>query len=200
MESFTKEVLQHNRSWADSMIQNDHFCFSDMCTGQTPKILWIGCSDSRVASDTITKTCPGEIFTHRNIANTVHPDDENILSVIQYSVSVLGVQDIVVSGHTYCGGVDASMDSENISGPISNWLKPIVELYNQNKDEIDALPTSEERNLVLGELSVKQAVDTVNSLDIIKSARKSGKTINVHGWMFHMENGRLRDLKVTKSE
>ncbi|PVU88702.1 hypothetical protein BB559_005443 [Furculomyces boomerangus] len=197
--SFLESCLQRNKMWADMMYSENPNYFDKKILGQSPGMVWFGCSDSRVAADVITDSPPGNLFTHRNIANSIMENDTSSLSVLQYSIGTLKVSDVVVVGHTYCGGIDAAMNTTKLDGPILEWLQPISELYQRFKPQIDSLKSPEEKNLALGRLNVKRVVHFINCLDIVKKARKSGQTVNIHGWMYHTETGILKDLGITKS-
>ncbi|PVZ97988.1 hypothetical protein BB558_006010 [Smittium angustum] len=195
--TLTEMVLEYNKIWSNDNLSFDPNYFKNFTGGQHPGLTWIGCSDSRVASDTLSETLPGQIFTHRNIANSVSEDDINSLAVLQYTIEDLKVQDIVISGHTYCGGINAAMDAAEFHGPIAKWIKPIADLYEANRAQIDALSPGYERNYALGKLNVKRVVDIVGNLEMVKKAREEGQIVRVHGWMYHMETGLIEDLKVT---
>ena len=146
-----EKLLLENKAWASEQKVNDPEFFTRLAAQQSPKFLWIGCSDSRVPADKITGTEPGEIFVHRNIANLVVNTDINMLSVLQYSVEVLKVEHVIVCGHYGCGGVKAAMGNHHF-GIINHWLNEIKDVYRTRRDEVDSLPTEEERTNKLVEL------------------------------------------------
>ncbi|PWA02257.1 hypothetical protein BB558_001605 [Smittium angustum] len=195
--SLPEQILKYNKEWAKNKTKADSSYFENMTAVQTPEILWIGCSDSRVCSDVLTGSNFGRVFTLRNVGNSLSTTDTNSLAVIQFAVETLKIKHIVIVGHTFCGAMEAAFKYNSLNGPISDWIKPIADLYNKNKPTIDALPTHKQQNQALSELNVKRNVDIINSLDIIKKTKKSGKELNIHGWIYDIENGSLQDLKVS---
>ncbi|OMJ07893.1 Carbonic anhydrase [Smittium culicis] len=189
-----------NKVWANETLAEDPNFFNNLILGQNPSIIYIGCSDSRVAIDIITESSEGTIFAHRNIANSVTHDDIDTLAVLQYAVEDLKIKDIVIDGHTYCGGIKAVLSGyDELTGPLSTWLAPIKQLYDENKDTIDGITDPYLKSRTLSEMNVGRVVDLVNGLDIVVNARNEGHAVNVHGWLFLMEKGLFVDLNITKS-
>ncbi|KAI8319159.1 carbonate dehydratase [Martensiomyces pterosporus] len=189
------QVIENNKNWAVDM-QNKHpEYFANLSKGQSPKMLWIGCSDSRMAVDVITQTKPGDIFIHRNIANRIPSEDLNALSVIEYAVKHLKVQHIMIVGHTGCGGIKTAMSKDSV-GILDHWLRPIKDIYMANEEEISALPEGKRADR-LGELNVIQGVRTVAKLPVLHDTWKAGQDVNVHGWMLQLNTGVLKDLGVS---
>ncbi len=192
MDTYLK-LLQNNREWAASQIEEDPGFFENLAGRQNPKFLWIGCSDSRVPANQITGTQPGDIFVHRNIANMVVHTDLNMLSVLQYAVEVLEVNHIIVCGHYGCGGVKAAMTNKSF-GLINKWLRNIKDVYRIHKDEIDALPTEDERVDRLVELNVQEQIFDLAKTSIIQKSWKSRQLPHLHGWVYGINNGVIKEV------
>ena len=192
-----EDLLKYNREWAEGVKAQDAEYFTHLSQQQTPEYLWIGCSDSRIAANQIVAMEPGSIFVHRNIANVVVHTDLNCLSVIQYAVEVLKVKHIVVVGHYGCGGVLASLDS-NYHGLIDNWLEHIRDVYRTHKAAVDSASSEKERANRLCELNVITQVGNVAQTTIVRNAWKAGQDLTVHGWIYSLEDGIMRDLRVTR--
>ncbi len=194
--------LQHlfdsNRAWADSVKQRDPEFFSRLSNQQSPEYLWIGCSDSRVPANQITRLEPGEVFVHRNIANIVVHTDLNCLSVLQYAVEVLNVKHIIVCGHYGCGGVRAALENHE-HGLIDNWLRHIKDVLRFNKDKFNGLEHEQKMDL-LCELNVREQVTNICNTTIVQDAWNNGKELSVHGWIYSVENGILKDLQACMTE
>lgn len=188
-------LFKNNRIWAKQMVASDPDFFNKLSKVQTPEYLWIGCSDSRVPANQIIGLMPGEVFVHRNIANLVVHSDLNCLSVIQYAVDVLKVKHIIVCGHYGCGGVKAALDNGD-NGLIDNWLRNIKDVYRLRQEEIDACATDEEKHIRLCELNVVEQVANVCHTSIVQNAWKAGQPVTVHGWIYGIGNGVLKDLDV----
>ena len=195
MDALTK-LLKNNREWASEINREDPGFFEQLSKQQTPEYLWIGCADSRVPANEIVNLPAGEVFVHRNIANVVVHTDLNCLSVIQYAVDVLKVKHIIVCGHYGCGGVKASMDDEE-HGLIDNWLRHIRDVYRFHRDQLDAIEDCEERKDRLCELNVIEQVSNVCNTTIVRKAWKRGQPLAIHGWIYRLEDGLLRDLDVS---
>lgn len=191
-------LLENNKKWAKKMTEEDPDFFSRLSEQQNPEYLWIGCSDSRVPANKIVKTPPGSIFVHRNIANTIVHTDLNSLSVIQYAIEVLNIKHIIVCGHYGCGGVKAAMDGKE-HGLIDNWLRHIKDVYRFHHEIIDNLPTEQEKFDLLCELNVIEQIGNVCHTTMVQNAWKSGKELSVHGWMYKLKDGLLKDLDVSVS-
>lgn len=190
-----KHLLENNRKWAASLKESDPDFFSKLSRQQNPEYLWIGCSDSRVPANQIVDLLPGEIFVHRNIANQVIHTDLNCLSVIQFAVEVLKVKHIIVCGHYGCGGVKAAIDDQE-HGLIDNWLQHIKDVYRQHQSKVDALPGEQEKVDLLCELNVREQVINVCHTTILQNAWKSGQNVSVHGWIYRIDDGLLKDLSI----
>jgi carbonic anhydrase len=186
-------LFEKNQKWAEGIKQADPGFFSKLSKQQTPEYLWIGCSDSRVPANEIVDLMPGEIFVHRNIANLVVHTDLNCLSVIQYAVEVLKVKHIIICGHYGCGGIKAAMDNSE-HGLIDNWLRNIKDVYRYHQDRIDAAPTELDRINLVCELNVIEQVANICHTTIVQGAWKSGQELAVHGWIYSIEDGILKDL------
>lgn len=194
-----ESILNNNREWADSVKQNDPGFFDRLSRGQAPRYLWIGCSDSRVPSNVITGLQPGDMFVHRNIANVVQHNDLNVLSVMEYAVKVLNVKSILVCGHYGCGGVKAAME-KHPHGMVDNWLRPIKETYLTHQQEIDSIEGEQNQVNRLSELNVKKQVKQVSQSTIVQDAWASGQQLSIHGLIYSLENGRLKNLEVSKTD
>lgn len=192
MKPFEK-ILQDNKLWAERKKENDPDYFKRLVEIQTPEILWIGCSDSRVPADRITATQPGEIFVHRNVANLVVHTDLNLLSVLQYAVEILKVKHVIVCGHYNCGGIVAAMNNQSL-GLIDKWLWNIKNVYRLHRKEIDALSTQEEKIKLLTELNVKEQVMNLAKTSIIQKAWKQTNCPDLHGWVYDLRDGIINPL------
>ena len=190
-----KHLFEKNKNWADNIKKSDPEFFTKLSKQQSPEYLWIGCSDSRVPANQIIDMLPGEIFVHRNIANLVMHTDLNCLSVIQYAVEVLKVKHIIVCGHYGCSGVKSAMENKE-HGLIDNWLLNIKEVYRNQQNKIDALQNKSAKINLLCELNVIEQVKNVCYTTIVQSAWKSGQELAVHGWIYNIEDGILKDLNV----
>lgn len=192
------DLKKRNRAWAARMTSEDPDFFRRLERQQAPHYLWIGCSDSRVPANTIVGLDPGELFVHRNVANLASPQDANYLSVLQFAVDVLKVQHIMVVGHYGCGGVSAAVDGRR-RGLIDHWLHPIRELSRTHSQELEALQDERSRLDRLCELNVMQQVKNVASDVFVLDAWARGQHLSVHGWVYSIENGLIKDLNVTVS-
>ena len=187
-----KHLFESNLEWATSIKEKDPDFFTRLSEQQSPEYLWIGCSDSRVPANQITNLQPGEVFVHRNIANVVVHTDLNCLSVIQFAVEVLKVKHIIVCGHYGCGGIKAALENHE-HGLIDNWLRHVKDVIRFNQSEFDGLEHESKLDL-LCELNVKEQVKNVCNTTIVKNAWKQGKELSIHGWIYSIENGILKDL------
>jgi carbonic anhydrase len=190
-------LLENNRKWAERMAKERPGFFARLAAQQSPEVLWIGCSDSRVPANEIIDVLPGEVFVHRNVANQVMHVDFNCLAVVQYAVEALGVRHIIVCGHYGCGGVTAALQPRKTS-LIGNWLYPLYELGMRHRAELLALHESD-RVDALCEINVIEQVRHVCQTTILERAWRRGQSVAVHGWIYGIHNGRLADLKVTVS-
>lgn len=191
-----KRLLAGNRRWVHEQFLHDPEFFAKLAEGQEPSYLWIGCSDSRVSANEITNTLPGEVFVHRNIANLVVHTDMNMLSVLQYAVEVLKVKHIIVCGHYGCGGIKAALSQQQY-GLIDNWLRHIKDVYRFHLDEFENIadPVIKERRLV--ELNVIEQVYDLAKTSIVQNAWNRGEFPYVHGWVYDLHDGLIRDLEVS---
>jgi carbonic anhydrase len=190
-----KNLFEQNKKWAENIKKSDPDFFLKLSKQQNPEYLWIGCSDSRVPANQIVDMLPGQIFVHRNIANVVVHTDLNCLSVVQYAVEVLKVKHIIVCGHYGCGGIQAAMENKE-HGLIDNWLQHIKDVYRYHQTKIDALQSEIDKINLLCELNVIEQVASVCHTSIVQSAWKSRQELAVHGWIYSIEDGILKDLKV----
>lgn len=192
-----KHLFDQNRAWADGVRARTPDFFSKLSHQQTPEYLWIGCADSRVPANEIVGVLPGEIFVHRNVANVVVHTDLNCLSCIQYAVEVLRVKHIMVVGHYGCGGVQAAMENRTF-GLIDNWLRHVQDV--QLKHAASLKPLAPEARLArLCELNVIEQVLNVTQTTVVRGAWGQGQALTVHGWVYSLQDGLLRDLNVGAS-
>jgi carbonic anhydrase len=187
-----KHLLDRNQSWAAEITQRDPEFFAGLSQQQAPEYLWIGCSDSRVPANQIVNLPPGEVFVHRNIANVVVHTDLNCLSVLQYAVDVLKVKHIIVCGHYGCGGVTAALKEEQ-HGLIDNWLRHIKDVIRFHASSFEGLQHQQQIDL-LCELNVKEQVRNIANTTIVQNAWRSGAELSLHGWIYNVDNGILKDL------
>jgi carbonic anhydrase len=189
-------LLDQNRAWAEGIKASDPDFFQTLAKQQTPRFLWIGCADSRVPSTQLAGMKPGEMFVHRNVANLVVHTDFNCLSVMQYAVDVLKVEHIIVCGHDGCGGVKAAMSNLQF-GLIDNWLRHVQDVVHEHEEELAKIEDENERLDRLCELNVIEQVRNVGRTTIVQSAWQRGQELVVHGWIYGLQDGLLRDLGVT---
>ena len=188
------QIFLNNQIWIDQKLKYDANFFTNLSQGQSPKVLYIGCSDSRVTAEELMGTNPGEVFVHRNIANMVPNTDLSAMSVINYAVGHLKVNHIVVCGHYYCGGVKAAMQSADM-GILNPWLRNIRDVYRLHKAELDSIPGEEAKYKRLVELNVQeQCVNIIKTSDVQKAYKD--RDFTVHGWVFDINTGKLIDLKI----
>jgi carbonic anhydrase len=188
------KFFANNRNWAAAQLARDPEFFSRLALQQSPSALWIGCSDSRVPANEIVGMPPGALFVHRNVANVVCHTDLNCLSVLQYAVDVLRVSDVIVCGHYGCGGVQAAAGSAKL-GLIDNWLRHVRDVRLKHSTQLDAIPAAEQRLDKLCELNVLEQAVRVCETTILQDAWARGQAISVHGWIYSIHDGLLRDLK-----
>lgn len=196
MEKSYNKLLQNNRDWSANQLENDPGYFSKLAGVQSPEFLWIGCSDSRVPANQVTGTNPGELFVHRNIANMVIHTDMNLLSVLSYAVDVLKVKHIIVCGHYGCGGVLAAMGNKQY-GLIDNWLRHLKDVYRFNSDELDSIKDEEKRGRRFVELNVVEQVRDLGKTSIVQNAWLRNQPLHIHGWVYGIEDGLIKDLGVS---
>ena len=186
----------NNRAWAARKVANDAGFFRRLESQQAPEYLWIGCADSRVPANEIVDLNPGELFVHRNVGNLAPPQDANYLSVLQFAVDVLKVKHVLVVGHYGCGGVSAAVDGQR-RGLVDHWLHPIREVSREHRHELAALPEGRARLDRLCELNVVRQVRNVASDVFVQEAWSRGQPLQVHGWVYSLSNGLVKDLEVT---
>lgn len=195
MSQFYQKILENNRAWVAEKTKNDPEFFSRLAAGQSPPLLWIGCADSRVPANEITGTLPGEVFVHRNIANMVIHSDMNMLSVLDYAVNVLKVRHVIVCGHYGCGGVKAAMGNAHI-GLIDNWIRHIKDVYRLHQAELDNIDDDNKRFDRFVELNVIEQVWDLAKTSIVQNAWKNGQNLWIHGWVYSIHDGLVKDLDV----
>lgn len=198
MSDFYKQIIENNKQWAEKALAEDPEFFKDLAKGQTPPLLWIGCSDSRVPANEIIGAKPGEVFVHRNIANMVIHSDMNMLSVLDYAVNVLKVKHVIVCGHYGCGGVKAAMGNASI-GIIDNWIRHIKSVYRLHHVYLDSIVNEEQRFNAFVELNVKEQVYDLAKTSIVQSAWRNGQDLTLHGWAYGLNSGYVTDLNVNIS-
>ena len=189
-----EQIFINNKVWIEQKLKNDAAYFENLSKGQNPKLLYIGCSDSRVTAEELMGVQPGEVFVYRNIANMIPNTDLSAMSVINYAVTHLKVDNIVVCGHYYCNGVKAAMQSADL-GILNPWLRNIRDVYRLHKPELDALQSEEEKYKRLVELNVQeQCFNVIKTSDVQKAYKE--RRLTVHGWVFDVHSGNLIDLKI----
>lgn len=191
-----KYLLKRNRAWSEKIKATEPEFFETLAKQQSPQFLWIGCADSRVPANQLVGMVPGEMFVHRNVANIVDHTDFNCLSVIQYAVDVLKVEHIIICGHHGCGGVKAAMDNLQL-GLIDNWLRHVQDVLHQHEEALADVKDKGQRLDRLCELNVIEQVLNVGRTTIVQSAWQRGQELVVHGWIYNLKDGLLRDLDVS---
>jgi carbonic anhydrase len=191
-----KHLLERNRAWAENIKASDPDFFQTLAKQQSPRFLWIGCADSRVPANQLVGMVPGEMFVHRNVANVVVHTDFNCLSVMQYAVDVLKVEHIIVCGHHGCGGIKAAMNNLQL-GLIDNWLRHVQDVVHQHEHSLADVKDEQHRLDRLCELNVIEQVLNVGRATIVQSAWQRGQELAVHGWIYDLKDGLLRDLGVS---
>lgn len=186
-------LFENNRKWAKRIKEEQPDFFEELSKDQNPEYLWIGCSDSRVPANEIVDLAPGDLFVHRNVANLVVHSDLNSQAVIQYAVEVLKVKHVIICGHYGCGGVRASMQDQSF-GLIDNWLLHIKDIYRQFEDEISSIEGENEKVNKLCERNVYAQVMNVCHNPFVQQAWKKGQQLSVHGWIYSLEDGLIKDL------
>jgi len=188
-----QKLFENNKAWAENKLKNDPKTFQNLAEGQTPKYLWIGCSDSRIPANEVLGLAPGEVFVHRNVANLCPHTDFNFLSVLQYGIDYLNIEHVIVCGHYRCGGVAAAMENAQF-GLVDNWLRNIRDVYSREKEQLDAIDDKAMRNDRLVELNVLHQVMNVCHTTIVQNAWANKKNLYVHGWIYDVSTGLLKDL------
>lgn len=199
MKSFYQKLLENNKQWVEKKLAQDSEFFARLSKGQTPPVLWIGCADSRVPANEIIGAEPGEVFVHRNIANMVVHTDMNMLSVLDYAVNVLKVKHVIVCGHYGCGGVKAAMGNQHI-GLIDNWIRHIKNVYRFHAKELNAIEDETQRFDRFVELNVFEQVQDLAKTSIIQNAWEKDQEVSIHGWVYGVHNGLIKDLEITLTD
>ena len=198
MKGSIADLFRNNQAWARGMVERDPRFFARLAEQQAPQYLWIGCSDSRVPANEIVGLLPGEIFVHRNVANVVVHTDLNCLSVMQFAIDVLKVRHVIVCGHYGCGGVNAALMKER-HGLVDNWLRHVQDVQQQHARQLEHLSDPKAKADRLCELNVAEQVSNVCRTSIVQDAWARGQELAVHGWIYGLHDGLLRDLEVTAS-
>lgn len=193
-----KQLFINNKNWADRIEREQPGFFNQLSEQQAPEYLWIGCSDSRVPANEIVGLLPGELFVHRNVANLVVHSDMNCLSVLQYAIDILKVKHILVVGHYGCGGVKAAMTKQRV-GFVDNWLRNVKDVYALHREELDNIEDENERLNRLIELNVIEQVRNLCHTSFVQEAWDRGQPLTIHGWVYSLRNGRVKDLRVSHS-
>lgn len=188
-----KQLFDNNIRWAEARKQQNPGFFQELSEQQSPKYLWIGCSDSRVPANEIVGLDPGELFVHRNVGNIVLHTDLNCLSVLQYAIDILKVEHIIICGHYGCGGIQAAMCKRQL-GLIDNWLRGIKDIYSKNQEELEAIADDKQRMDRLCELNIAEQVFNVCHTTIVQAAWQRGQPLAIHGWIYRIQDGLLHDL------
>lgn len=189
-------LFEKNRDWALSVKTSDPLFFEKLSAQQSPEYLWIGCSDSRVPANQIIGLMPGEVFVHRNVANMVVHTDLNCLTVLQYAIDMLKVKHVMVVGHYGCGGVAAAYENAD-NGLIDNWLRNIKDVQHKHQAQLDAIDDEAQRLELLCELNVASQVANVCHTTIVQKAWQRGQSLAIHGWVYSLADGLLKDLDCT---
>lgn len=194
-----EQILLSNKTWANKKLKADKAYFKNLSLGQSPKFLWFGCSDSRVPETEITGSEPGDFFVHRNIANQVNSADKSVMSVLKYAVDYLKIENIIVCGHTNCGGVKAAIDDLQ-DEHLTNWIADIKDTLDKNVEHINKIDDSNEQLRTLVELNVMKQVENLCGFDIVKNAWTRGQKLTIQGWIFDLSTGELSTLKEISSD
>ncbi|HUP45593.1 MAG TPA: carbonic anhydrase [Thermoanaerobaculia bacterium] len=192
---YLPDLFEQNRAWAQGRVAEDPGFFKRLCDIQQPEYVWIGCADSRVPANQIVGMSPGQLFVHRNVANIVRADDVNCMAVIAYAVGVLRVKHLIVCGHYGCGGVRAALDG-TARGVVAEWLEPLRRIVRDHASTLDVLP-DEVRWGRLCEINVSEQVRSLMVSDPVRTAWAAGQELTVHGWIYDLHDGLLRDMNVT---
>src|SRR5712692_7110108 len=195
MMQLLADLLANNRAWARRQTEREPAFFERLCALQAPDYLWIGCADSRVPANEIVGLAPGELFVHRNVANIVAPDDMNCVAVLQYAVEVLAIKHVIVCGHYGCGGVEAALGA-TLHGPLERWLQHVRDVRSAHATELERLSEPDDRWRRLCELNVAEQVRAVARVPAVREAWHRGQSLAVHGWIYDLRDGLLRDLNV----
>ncbi|CAM3436695.1 carbonate dehydratase [Flavobacterium chungbukense] len=195
MRKFYEQLLENNKKWVENSLALDPNYFADLAKGQSPPLLWIGCSDSRVPANEIVGAKPGEVFVHRNIANMVVHSDMNMLSVLDYAVNVLKIKHVIVCGHYGCGGVKAAMGNQSV-GIIDNWIRHIKDEYRLHDKYLNSIEDETERFNAFVEINAKEQVYNLAKTSIVQNAWRNGQDLMLHGWVYGLNSGFVTDLNV----
>ncbi|MET0859272.1 MAG: carbonate dehydratase [Telluria sp.] len=195
----TDELFQRNKDWAAARVADDPTYFKSLASQQSPEYLWIGCSDSRVPANELLGLAPGELFVHRNIANVVVHSDLNCLTVLQFAIDVLKVKHIIVCGHYGCSGVHAAMTNRRV-GLADNWLRHVQDVHQKHEKYLGEVLPERDRANRLCELNVTEQVVNVAQTTVVRDAWERGQELSVHGWVYGLHDGLLRDLGMTVSK
>lgn len=196
MENYYKSLLDNNKIWVAKQLEKDPEFFEKLSKGQQPPLLWIGCSDSRVPANEIIGAPAGEVFVHRNIANMVIHTDMSMLSVLDYAINILKVKHVIVCGHYGCGGVQAALTNQHI-GLIDNWIRHIKDVYRFHQEELNVIKDEKQKFNRFVELNVSEQVFDLAKTSIIQGAWESGQQVHLHGWVYDIKDGFIKDLNVT---
>ncbi len=194
-----EQLLENNRRWAEGWSRRDPGFLPSLAREQRPDYLWIGCADSRVPANEVIDVAPGQLFVHRNVANLTPPSDLNFLAVLSFAVKVLHVKHIIVCGHHGCGGIEAALKDER-HGIVDHWLAPVRATYRHHRVEIDALADEDARIDRLAEFNVVDRVQDIADTTIVRDTWKKGQKLAIHGWIYRLADGLIRDLEVTASQ
>lgn len=189
-----KKIFENNQKWIDRKLATDAKYFEKLCEGQSPEVLFVGCSDSRVTAEELMGSQPGEVFVHRNVSNMIISIDLNMNAVVDYAVNFLKVKHIVICGHYFCGGVKAAMQAQDL-GILNPWLRNIRDVYRIHKIELNNIPDENDRYNRLVELNVQEQCINLIKIASVQKAYKQ-RNLQVHGWVFDMQTGKLLDLKI----
>lgn len=192
-----EEVLKRNVAWSSEMHAREPGFFQRLAAQQQPEYLWIGCSDSRVPANVVAGLDPGEVFVHRNVANIIHSSDMNMLSALEFAIEALHVHEVIVCGHYGCGGVRAAMEDDIPHGLADHWLEPIRRVAARYDDELRCIASDHRRLERLAELNVVEAVGRVAQTPILRNAWRRGEPVRIHGLIYGLKDGLLRDLDCT---
>lgn len=193
--NFYKQVLENNKAWVEQKLAINPNYFKRLCEKQTPPLLWIGCSDSRVPANEVIGAEPGDVFVHRNIANMVIHTDMSMLSVLDYAVNVLKIKNIIVCGHYGCGGIQAAMRNDSV-GLIDNWIRHIKTVYRLHQDELNEIEDEVQRFNRFVEINVKEQVYDLAKTSIVQQAWERNQELSIHGWVYGLNSGYVTDLEV----
>ena len=191
-----QQLIENNRAWVAGRNQEDPDYFRRLASKHEPHFLWIGCSDARVPANVVTGSDAGEMFVHRNIANQVHATDANLAAVVQYAIEALKVHDIMIVGHEECGGVRAALGPQ-VPPAVEHWISQVRALARNHADELDAIPDMSQRVARLVKLNVMEQVHNLSRLPVVQAAWARGDELRIHGWVYNVHDGLLRDLGVS---